>query len=84
MKSETDMKKNSRILLILVCMTAVLSLSGCSEKETDEASTRVMQLTITPRPTATPRPKESFPEATATNEDLTMINQYLVDKGNRR
>jgi Tfp pilus assembly protein PilV len=78
------MKKNSRILLILVCMTAVLSLSGCSEKETDEASTRVMQLTITPRPTATPRPKESFPEATATNEDLTMINQYLVDRGSRR
>ena len=70
--------------MILVCMTAVLSLSGCSEKETDEASTRVMQLTITPRPTATPRPKESFPEATATNEDLTMINQYLVDRGSRR
>ena len=84
MRIETDMRKKNRILLITLCMAAAAGLSGCGEKETDEASTRVMQLTITPRPTATPRPKESFPEATATNEDLTMINQHLVDKGSRR
>ena len=72
-----------RILITISIMAAAAGLTGCGEKEEpDEASTRVMQLTITPRPTATPRPKEAFPEATATNEDLTMINMYLVNKGN--
>ncbi len=62
-------------LLLSVC------LAGCQEKEVDEASMRVMELTITPRPTATPMPIDAYPKAIATTDDITMINTYLVDHG---
>ena len=79
------MRRFKRIVFFF-CLTAAAGLlSGWgSSEEPDEASTRVMILTITPRPTPTPLPKEAFPKATATNENLTMINQYLVDQGNAR
>ena len=73
--------KKRRILVLAIALLLTAGLSGCQGKELDEASTRVIGLTITPRPTATPEPEESYPKATATTDDITMVNAYLVEHG---
>ena len=63
--------------MVLLCMAA----SGCggSKKEADKESTEVMQLTITPQATPTPRPEEVHPEAVVSKDGTTMINGYLME-----
>lgn len=65
---------------ICICMLA----AGCScGKEKDKTEEQVMEITITPEPTVTPAPEEVNEDAVATNGDLTMVNLYLAESGEK-
>ena len=70
----------SRLIGIMGIVLICLAAAGCggSKKEADKESTEVMQLTITPQATPTPRPEELHPEAVVSNGGSTMINGYLM------
>ena len=78
------MIKIYRGILMMVSILCVCTLfSGCGkEKETDAASTQVLEITITPAVTPTPAPGEVNPDAVITNGNLTMVNEYLAGENN--
>ena len=73
-----------------VCVTAVVLLLICSfltgcgcgtKKERDKTAEEVVRISITPEVTPTPVPEQVNPDAVVTNGGITMVNQYLVEKG---
>lgn len=72
-------------VLALFLLVILLFVRGCAcgskrPKETDEASQGVMTITVAPSPTPTDAPRQVDSSATAKNGNLTMINEYLVQK----
>ena len=56
-------------------------VGGCGNKEQDETAMQVMKITITPEPTPTTAPREINPDAVGENGGITMVNQYVLEKG---
>ena len=67
---------------ILGIVLVFLAVSGCGsrKKAEDKEATEVMQLSITPQATPTPRPEEVHPEAVVSRDGTTMINEYLMEQ----
>ncbi len=75
------MKIGFRVLILLAGALLLLGAAGCGEKEEpDEQSTRVIRITITPPPTATPVPITNFPKALEEKNGVIFVNQYLIDQ----
>ena len=67
-------------VLLLIC--SLLTGCGCGKKkERDKTSEEVVRISITPEVTPTPIPEQVNPDAVVTNGGITMVNQYLVEKG---
>lgn len=76
------MKKKTGIILAAGFFAACTLLAGCGcGKEKDPAEQQVLKITVTPEPTATPVPEEVNPDAVVTNGGVTMVNEYLLQKG---
>ena len=73
------MKRNKQKLIILCMILACITISGCGkEKVVDEASSKVIQISVAPVVTPTPAPDQINADAVATNGNLTMVNGYLA------
>ncbi len=76
------MKKRTGIMLPAAVFAACVLLAGCGcGKEKDPAEQQVLKITVTPEPTATPVPEEVNPDAVVTSGGVTMVNEYLIQKG---
>lgn len=79
--AEAIMKKRTTMLLAALVMAGVF-ISGCGcGKEKNPAEQQVLKITVTPEPTATPVPEEVNPDAVVTSGGVTMVNEYLIQKG---
>lgn len=66
------------MLLGLFCV--LFAGCGCGKKKPQETE-QVVKITITPVATPTPAPEEVNAEAVVTSGKVTMVNDYLVEKG---
>ena len=59
-----------------------ISVSGCGKtREVDEASSKVIQISVAPEETSpTPAPDQVDSAAVTTNGNLTMVNTYLTEQ----
>ena len=65
---------------VILCMLLLgISVSGCGKtREVDEASSKVIQISVAPEETSpTPAPDQVASAAVTTNGNLTMVNTYL-------
>lgn len=76
------MRINKRKTVILCMMLFGVLFSGCGkEKETDEASSKVIQISVAPvEATPTPAPDQVNEAAVIRNGNLTMVNTYLAEQ----
>ena len=76
------MRISKRKTVILCMMLFGVLFSGCGkEKETDEASSKVIQISVAPvEATPTPAPDQVNGAAVTRNGNLTMVNTYLAEQ----
>ena len=73
------MKRNKQKIIVLCMIMACITVSGCGkEKVVDEASSKVIQISVASVSTPTPAPDQINADAVATNGNLTMVNGYLA------
>lgn len=74
---------NRKKFIVLTLFVLSFSLlSGCGKKkDKDAAAQQVLKITITPSVTPTKAPSEVNKDAVVTNGNLTMVNEYLAEKG---
>ena len=68
---------------VILCMLLLgISVSGCGKtREVDEASSKVIQISVAPEETSpTPAPDQVASAAVTTNGNLTMVNTYLAEQ----
>lgn len=76
------MKEKGRKIAIGICLILLCAaVGGCGKKEKDPATEQVLEISITPIVTPTPKPSETNPDAVTVNGDITMVNTYLLEKG---
>ena len=71
------MKKMIKRKTVILCMLLLgISVSGCGKtREVDEASSKVIQISVAPEETSpTPAPDQVASAAVTTNGNLTMVN----------
>lgn len=73
-------KLKKKSLLVLGLLFACVMLSGCTGREKSAEETEVLKITITPEATPTPEPEAVNPDAVVTNGNMTMVNEYMVNK----
>lgn len=76
--------KGAILAVILILIAIFLGNCACGKKkakEPDEASQGVMKISPIPTPTPTEAPRQVSADAAATSGNVTMINEYLVQKG---
>ena len=76
------MKKMIKRKTVILCMLLLgISVSGCGKtREVDEASSKVIQISVAPEETSpTPAP-DQVASAAVTNGNLTMVNTYLAEQ----
>lgn len=69
----------------LLVIVIFIGKCACSKKPAgtqDESSMGVMTITVAPSPTPTEVPRQVSSDAAVTNGNVTMVNEYLVQKGN--
>ena len=72
-------------LLPALVIVIFIGKCACSKKPAgtqDESSMGVMTITVAPSPTPTEVPRQVSSDAAVTNGNVTMVNEYLVQKGN--
>ena len=77
------MKKMIKRKTVILCMLLFgISVSGCGKtREADEASSKVIQISVAPEETSpTPAPDQVDSAAVTTNGNLTMVNKYLEEQ----
>lgn len=77
------MKKMIKRKTVILCMLLLgISVSGCGKtREVDEASSKVIQISVAPEETSpTPAPDQVASAAVTTNGNLTMVNTYLAEQ----
>lgn len=77
------MKKMIKRKTVILCMLLLgISVSGCGKtREVDEASSKVIQISVAPEETSpTPAPDQVASAAVTTNGNLTMVNTYLEEQ----
>ena len=77
------MKKMIKRKTVILCMLLLgISVSGCGKtRELDEASSKVIQISVAPEETSpTPAPDQVASAAVTTNGNLTMVNTYLAEQ----
>lgn len=77
------MKKMIKRKTVILCMLLLgISVSGCGKtREVDEASSKVIQISVAPEETnPTPAPDQVASAAVTTNGNLTMVNTYLAEQ----
>lgn len=67
-------------LLVIVILIGRCACSKKSSGTQDESSMGVMTIAVAPSPTPTEIPRQVSSDASATNGNVTMINEYLVQK----
>ncbi|MDO5134857.1 MAG: hypothetical protein Q4D55_02285 [Eubacteriales bacterium] len=72
-------------LLAVLLLGILLLVRGCAcgskkPREVDEASQGVMTITVAPSPTPTEAPRQVDSSAVASSGNVTMVNEYLVQK----
>ena len=73
------MKINKQKIIVLCMIMACIAVSGCGkEMVVDEASSKVIQISVAPVSTPTPAPDQINADAVVTNGNLTMVNGYLA------
>ena len=84
---KTDREKRIRIIVVTAAVIAVILLAWLfsrwtppSKRELDPESQGVIHLTITPTPTPTPYPVQNLDATMSSAGNITMINEYLVQK----
>lgn len=78
------MKKNTTrkltvVSLLLLCV--FMSGCGCGKKKKDPATQQVLKISITPEPSPSPEPDKMDQNAVVKNGNITMVNEYLVNRG---
>ena len=77
------MKKMIKRKTVILCMLLLgISVSGCGKtREVDEASSKVIQISVAPEETSpTPALDQVASAAVTTNGNLTMVNTYLAEQ----
>ena len=77
------MKKMIKRKTVILCMLLLgISVSGCGKtREVDEASSKVIQISVAPEETSpTPAPDHVDSASVTTNGNLTMVNTYLTEQ----
>ena len=72
------------LAVVLIVIAVFLGNCACGKKKAsvpDEASQGVMKISPAPTPTPTEAPRRVSKDAVATNGNVTMVNEYLVQKG---
>lgn len=67
-------------LLLIVIFIGKCACSKKSSTPQDESSMGVMTITVAPSPTPTEVPRQVSSDAAVTNGNVTMVNEYLVQK----
>ena len=67
-------------LLLIVIFIGKCACSKKSSGTQDESSMGVMTITVAPSPTPTEVPRQVSSDAAVTNGNVTMVNEYLVQK----
>lgn len=85
MKTDRDKWIKGAILAVVLILIAIF-LGNCAcgkkkAKEPDEASQGVMKISPIPTPTPTEAPRQVSADAVASSGNVTMVNEYLVQKG---
>lgn len=81
-----DREKWLRGGILAVLLLVILLFVGncaCGKKKSgavDEAAQGVMTITVAPSPTPTEAPRQVNSDAAATSGNVTMVNEYLVQK----
>lgn len=71
-------------LLVIVIFAGSCACGKKTVKAPDAASQGVMKITPIPSPTSTPVPRQVSKDAVAQNGSVTMVNEYLVQKGEEK
>lgn len=73
------MKINKQKITVICVILTCIAVSGCGKKkEVDEASSKVIQISVAPEITPTTSPDQVNSDAVVTNGNLTMVNDYLA------
>ena len=75
--------KGAILAVILILIAIFLGNCACGKKkakEPDEAAQGVMKMSPIPTPTPTEAPRQVSADAVATSGNVTMVNEYLVQK----
>lgn len=85
MKTDRDKWIKGAVLAVVLILIAIF-LGNCAcgkkkAKEPDEASQGVMKISPIPTPTPTEAPRQVSADAVASSGNVTMVNEYLVQKG---
>lgn len=75
--------KGAILAVILILIAIFLGNCACGKKkakEPDEAAQGVMKISPIPTPTPTEAPRQVSADAVATSGNVTMVNEYLVQK----
>ena len=78
------MKKNNARQLVVVSvllLCVVMAGCGCGKKKKDPATQQVLKISITPEPSPSPEPDKMDQNAVVKNGNITMVNEYLVNRG---
>lgn len=73
--------KKGIAFLSIFTICALIAGCGCGKKNSeDDASNKVMEITITPEPTPTRAPEQVSADAVVQNGKYIMVNEYLAQK----
>ncbi len=78
------MKKNAARKLVVVSVLLLcvfMAGCGCGKKKKDPATQQVLKISITPEPSPAPEPDKMDQKAVVKNGNITMVNEYLVNRG---
>ena len=75
--------KGAILAVVLIVIAVLLGNCACGKKTVkvpDEASQGVMKISPAPTPTPTEAPRKVSKDAVAASGNVTMVNEYLVQK----
>lgn len=78
------MKKNTARKLVVVSVLLLcvfMAGCGCGKKKKDPATQQVLKISITPEPSPSPEPDKIDQDAVVKNGNITMVNEYLINRG---